>query len=72
MSPALARMLVDAIAVYFAIGAIVAVPIMIFELGRIDPATKEAPWTFRVLVLPGVVAMWPVLVRLLVKSRSAR
>ena len=48
-----------AIATYLAIGLLVAVPFLIFGIGRIDPAAKAAPLTFRALVLPGVVAMWP-------------
>jgi hypothetical protein len=30
-------------------------------VGRIDPAARGAPPAFRVIILPGVVALWPVL-----------
>lgn len=59
-------------AVYVAIGSIVAVPFVIFGIGRVDPAAKTAPWTFRALVLPGVVALWPLFVRRLLNSPRTR
>jgi hypothetical protein len=52
-----------ALATYLAIGAIVAVPFLIFGIGRVDQAAKGAPFAFRVLVLPGVVALWPFMLR---------
>ena len=52
-----------ALAIYLAVGAVVAVPFVIVGIGRIDPAAKAAPPVFRLLVLPGAVAMWPFLLR---------
>jgi hypothetical protein len=52
-----------ALATYIAIGAILAVPFLIFGVGRVDPAAKGAPFLFRVLVIPGVVALWPLMLR---------
>jgi len=72
-------MIVDAVrgalfvvAGYLAIGSLVAVPFLIFGIGRVDPAAKAAPWTFRALVFPGVVAMWPLVVRRWLSSRRGR
>jgi len=61
-----------AVATYLAIGSIVAVPFLVFGVGRIDPAAKGAPLTFRALVFPGVVAMWPLVVRRWLSSRRVR
>ena len=61
-----------ALAIYLAIGSIVAVPFLIFGIGRIDPAAKAAPLTFRALVLPGVVAMWPLMLQRWLMSGGAR
>lgn len=61
-----------AAALYVAAGLLVGVPFLIFGIGRIDPAAKGAPWTFRLLVLPGVVAMWPLLARRWWTSSRAR
>jgi len=51
------------VGIYVAIGLVVAVPFVARGIGRVDPAANEAPWTFRLLVLPGVVALWPLLAR---------
>jgi hypothetical protein len=72
MTPDVVHGALFALATYLVIGSVVAVPFVIFDIGRIDPAAKAAPWTFRALVLPGVVAMWPLLVRRFTQSRKAR
>jgi hypothetical protein len=59
MTANVAHGLLDALAIYAAIGTLVGLPLVIFGLGRIDPATKDAPPVFRVLIFPGVVALWP-------------
>ena len=53
-------------------GSILAVPLLAFGLGRIDPAAKAAPWTFRALVAPGVVALWPFLLLRWLRARAVR
>jgi hypothetical protein len=52
-----------AAAIYVAIGVLAGVPFVLYGIGRIDPAAKAAPWSFRALVFPGVVALWPLLIR---------
>ncbi len=56
------------------IGLAVAVPFLGFGIDRIDPAARGS-YVFRVLVIPGVVLLWPiVLVRWaqLERRRAAR
>jgi len=72
MSPAFASGLLYTGAAYVACGSIAAVPLLAFGLGRIDPAAKSAPWTFRALVLPGVIALWPFLIRRWLLVRGGR
>lgn len=55
--------LLSVLALYVAIGLVVAVPFVLFGIGRVDRAAKGAPWTFRLLVFPGVIAMWPYMLR---------
>ena len=59
MSTALAQGLVTVAGVYVALGVLVAVPFTIVGVGRIDPAAEDGTWGFRVLIVPGVVALWP-------------
>ena len=61
MSVAIAHALLVALAAYAVVGTVVAVPFVIAGIGRVDPAARSAPWTFRALVFPGVVALWPLL-----------
>lgn len=69
-----AEALVIALAVYGAAGAVFAVPFALRGAGAIDPAAKGGTWGFRVLTLPGVVALWPLMlvkwVRAGAKERS--
>ena len=65
-----ARTIVWIAGIYLGLGAIVAVPLVLSGIGRIDPAAKNAPWLFRVLVFPGVVAFWPMLLRRWLSARS--
>jgi hypothetical protein len=72
MTPAAAYGLLLGVAIYLAAGGILAVPFLIFGIGRIDPGAKSAPWTFRLLVTPGVVALWPFLLRRWLGTRGTR
>ena len=44
---------------YLSIGLAVGVPFVVAGIGRVDPAARRTPWTFKLIVLPGVVALWP-------------
>ena len=71
MSLGLAHGILIVLAVYLGLGVTVAVPFVIAGIGRIDPAAKAAPWTFRILVLPGAIALWPFLLRRLTKAGAS-
>jgi hypothetical protein len=55
------------VAAYLVIGLLVAVPYLTFGIGRTDASARTAPWTFRVIVLPGVVVLWPWVLRLWIR-----
>lgn len=50
-----------ALGVYLAIGALFAPMFSGRGAGAIDPNARAATWGFRVLVLPGAAALWPLL-----------
>jgi len=56
------------VAVYVAVGVLAAVFFHAAGLGRIDSGVRGAGWFFRLLITPGMVALWPVL---LLKWRKA-
>ena len=49
------------LSVYVAIGAVFAVPFVWKGVARLDPSAEQGSWGFRVLILPGTVALWPLL-----------
>ncbi len=59
----LANWLVILLGVYAALGLIFAIAFVIRGVGRIDPAAQDGTWGFRLLILPGTVALWPLLAR---------
>lgn len=49
--------------VYLALGLAVAVPFVLRGVNKIDPVSSGSSWGFRLIILPGVVALWPLLLR---------
>lgn len=48
---------------YLATGLVLAVPFLRTGLDRLDPAAGRAGWGFRLVILPGVAVLWPLLLR---------
>ena len=61
MSPSFAHLLVGLAAFYAAAGALFAGPFVFRGLERIDPLGAGSPWSFRLLIIPGTVVFWPLL-----------
>lgn len=56
-----ARWLLVALGLYAGLGVLFALAFVTRGVGRVDPAARGATWGFRLAVLPGVVALWPLL-----------
>ena len=56
------------VAIYLFVGALLALPLMFVALKRIDPATQNATLGFRILVLPSLAIMWPIILMRVFKS----
>lgn len=67
LSLTLARWFCGLALVYLVLGFGFAIPFVLRGAGELDPAAREASRFFRWLILPGVVALWP----LLLKKRRA-
>jgi hypothetical protein len=61
MPLALARLIVGLLATYAALGLLFAPFFVLRGVDRIDPSARGASWGFRLLIVPGVVALWPYL-----------
>ena len=46
---------------YVVTGAVFASAFVTLGVSRLDHAASGAPWSFRVLIWPGVAALWPVM-----------
>ncbi len=56
-----ARWLIVATSTYLALGLAFALAFVTRGAARIDPNADGATWGFRLLILPGAAALWPVL-----------
>ena len=59
----IAPWLVRALGAYAALGLIFGLPFLARGIARVDPGAHGSGWGFRLIVLPGVVAFWPLLLR---------
>ena len=57
----MAHALVGLLVLYIVAGVLFAVPFVLVGVGRIDPSARGGTWGFRLIILPGVVALWPIL-----------
>jgi hypothetical protein len=72
MSEFAAQALLAAAAGYAAIGLVVGAPFVTIGIARVDPGARGTPWTFRALILPGVIALWPIVLRAWLRARTSR
>jgi hypothetical protein len=61
LSEQVASTLVAVAGVYVAIGLLFAIAFALVGAGRVDPAAREGSWGFRLLIVPGATALWPLL-----------
>lgn len=63
MSQTVATVFVYALGAYLAIGVAIGVPFVLLGVQRIDPSAVGATRGFRAIILPGVIALWPLILR---------
>jgi hypothetical protein len=64
-----AEVLLLLVGVYLLCGLVVGVPFVLRGVDVVDEAAKSAPLGFRLLILPGSVALWPLVRARWIKSR---
>jgi hypothetical protein len=64
----IANLTLSLIYLYLAIGMFVALIVVTRGLARIDHETQGAGIGFRAIIFPGVVALWPVLLRRMIRG----
>ena len=65
----IAILFLNVLLIYLLIGFIFALLFVFKGVNQVDPVAKDTSWRFRLLILPGSMAFWPVLLRKWLKSR---
>ena len=55
--------LIYVVGMYLAVGVLFALVFVVALIEKVDPGAVGSPWTFRVIIFPGCVVFWPVLLR---------
>ncbi|HTI97827.1 MAG TPA: hypothetical protein VL527_02905 [Dongiaceae bacterium] len=63
MNPLLPGLFLVLLAGYLLLGLLFAVPFVIWGVNQIDPHAAQGSKGFRILIIPGVIALWPLLFR---------
>lgn len=66
----LARILVVALEGHLLLGLLFGLLFVARGVERVDPAAHGGTWGFRVLILPGCAALWPLLLVRLLRARK--
>ncbi len=56
--------------IYLACGFLFAIPFVFIGVKKIDPHAAHGGWGFRLLIFPGAIAFWPLLLRRWLKGIS--
>ena len=49
------------VGLYLGLGVLFAIAFVLKGAGRVDPLARQGTWGFRLLILPGAAALWPLL-----------
>ena len=55
---------------YLAIGLVFSVVFVTRGVAKLDPSARDAGWGFRLVIVPGVAALWPLLLRRWLTTRG--
>lgn len=61
MLETISTVVVILVGVYAGVGLLFAVPFLLRGAGRLDSSARQGSGGFRVIIFPGVVALWPFL-----------
>ena len=59
----IAAALLILLGVYLGCGLMFALPFVLFGVKKIDPHAAHGSWGFRLLIFPGTLVFWPLLLR---------
>lgn len=66
-----AEALLRGLQIYAAIGVVIALPFALFVAPRLDAAARGSSIAFRLLIAPGAVLLWPIVVAQAIRRSRA-
>ena len=66
----IAAIFLIAVGMYLTCGLLFAIPFALVGVQRIDPHAVHGSWGFRLLIIPGTMALWPWLLKRWVRGPS--
>ena len=66
----IAQIIIGTVQVYLVIGLIFAIPFILFLIQRVDPSAQGSTWGFKLLALPGISLLWPLMLSRLIRGRQ--
>lgn len=60
------------VAIYIALGVVFSIYFVTYGVARMDSDAAESPVTFKVLIIPGSIALWPLLAYKLTRLRGVQ
>ena len=70
ITPLVAIWIVRVAGAYLFVGLLFAVPFALRWVGQMDPVARRGTGGFRLLLIPGAMALWPSLLRRLLKGQT--
>jgi len=66
-----AKMILSAVGLYFAGGVVFALAFLAFGLRRVDSLAADGSAGFKILILPGLVGLWPIVLLLWLRAAAS-
>jgi hypothetical protein len=60
--------LLDVVAMYLLMGLLFAIPFVIKGVSKIDEGAHGSAWGFRMIIIPGTIVFWPLLLKRWIKA----
>lgn len=61
-----------AVALYLAAGLVFAIPFVIKGVTKIDEGANGSKWGFRIIIIPGTMVFWPLLLKKWMKTPAPK
>ena len=59
-----------ALLIYVCCGIVFMIAFLFNGISKVDAATHGSKWGFKIIIIPGVIALWPLLLQKWIKARK--